>query len=369
MSAIAFVVNGTHDSAMGQRAQAFAARLAPEFAITLHYREGGRASAFWHHLAGLYGARPRAIYVFDLAFPGVMAAMAYRRATGCPVVIETGDAMAELLWSTGRVGRVGRLLLYRYEQLALRTANGVVIRGTYHKQHLEAHGIRVTAVIQDGVDVQHFRPLDVPDLRQELRLDIGIVVGVLGSLHWSPRLCWTTGMELVEALAALPSERILGLVVGTGSGLPFLRKAAERLKVLDRIRFVEGWKRHDELPRYINCMDICLSTQTNDLVGWVRTTGKLPLFLACGRFILATRVGEAARVLPEEMLLEYREGFDPTYPKRLASRIERLVQEPDLLHLGKQSRVVAEAEFDYGVLVPGVATVLRSVMGDTALQR
>ncbi len=369
MSAIAFVVNGTPDSAMGQRAQAFAARLAPEFAISLHHREGGRASAFRHYLAGLRRTRPRAIYVFDLGLPGVAAAMVYRRATGCPVILETGDAVAELLWSTGRAGHVGRMLLRRYEQLVLRAANGVVVRGTYHKQLLEEQGIRVAAVIQDGVDAQHFRPLDVPDLRGTLRLDAGMTVGVLGSLHWNPRLGWTTGMELIEALAALPSVRVLGLVVGAGSGLPFLRKMAERLKVMDQIRFVERWIPHSELPRYINSMDICLSTQTNDLVGRVRTTGKLPLFLACGRFMLATRVGEAARVLPEEMLVEYRDGFDPTYPKRLASRIERVLQTPDILQLGKRSRAIAEAEFDFALLVPRVATVLRSVMDSTAFRR
>jgi glycosyltransferase involved in cell wall biosynthesis len=368
MPAVAFIVNGGPDSAMGERARAFAERLAPEFSITLHYREGGRASAFRNHLVGLRRTRPRAIYVFDLGLSGVTAATAYRRLTGCPVVIETGDAVAELLWSTGRVGRVSRMVLRRYEQLALHGANGVVVRGTYHKQHLEAQGIRVAAVIQDGVDVQDFRPLDIPDLRQKLQLDTGIVVGVLGSLHWSPRLSWTTGMELVEALAALPSERILGLVIGTGSGLPLLRQVAERLKVLDRVRFVEEWMPHRELPRYINCMDICLSTQTNDLVGWVRTTGKLPLFLACGRFILATRVGEAARVLPDEMLVDYAKGFDPGYPTRLAGRIERLAREPDLLQLGKQCRGIAEAEFDFGVLVPRIAAVLQSVMDSTRIR-
>jgi glycosyltransferase involved in cell wall biosynthesis len=109
-------------------------------------------------------------------------------------------------------------------------------------------------------------------------------------------------------------------------------------------------------------MDICLSTQTNDPVGRARTTAKLPLFLACGRFVLASRVGEAARVLPEEMLVEYREGYDSSYPERLAQRIARLVSEPHLLRLGDQGRQIATAEFDYGVLVPRVAALLRAAL-------
>jgi len=368
MAAIAFVVNGGHGSAVGERARAFAQRLAPEFVISLHYREGNRATAFRRYLVGLREMRPQAIYTFDLGIAGVAAAMGYRRATDCPIIVETGDVMAELLRSTGRVGRFGYMVLQRYEQMVLRGANGVVVRGTYHKKHLEALGIRVSAVIQDGVDIEQFQPFDVPELRRALGLDEGVTVGVLGSLHWVPRLRWTTGVELVEALARLPTASVKGLIVGDGTGLPVLRRAAEQLGVGARIHFA-GWMPYSKVPHYINCMDVCLSTQTNNLVGWVRTTGKLPQFLGCGRFILATRVGEAARVLPEEMLVEYSEGFDPNYPDRLASHIEKVVREPELLQLGKQSRAIAEAEFDYRILAPRVASVLRSVLDNTTLRR
>jgi glycosyltransferase involved in cell wall biosynthesis len=214
-----------------------------------------------------------------------------------------------------------------------------------------------------------FRPLDVPDLRRSLGLHAGLTVGVLGSLHWSPRLRWTPGMELIHVLRAVPSSGVRGLVIGDGSGLPFLQKAAERAKVVDRVHFLQGWIHAGDLPRYINCMDMCLSTQTNDLVGRVRTTGKLPLYLACGRFVLASRVGEAARVLPEQMLVDYREGFDPTYPERLTHRIETILHEPGLLDLGKRSREIAEKEFDYGVLAPRVASILRSALGEAPTRR
>ena len=66
-----------------------------------------------------------------------------------------------------------------------------------------------------------------------------------------------------------------------------------------------------ELPALLAACDICLSTQTNDVPGNVRTTGKLPLYLACGRYILASNVGEAARVLPPEMLVPYDEQTPP----------------------------------------------------------
>jgi glycosyltransferase involved in cell wall biosynthesis len=243
----------------------------------------------------------------------------------------------------------------------LQAADGVVVRGTYHKTYLASAGVSVAAVIQDGVDTRQFRPLNAWEIRTALGLKDGLTIGVLGSINWSPRLRWTTGLELIEALAVIPSPDVRGLIVGDGSGLPILRQTADRLGVSHRIRFV-GRIPYGSLPEYINCMDVCLSTQTNDAVGWARTTGKLPLFLACGRFVLANRVGEAARVLPEEMLLECEGAFDSSYPRHLAERIRRLMEGSDLSTLKATSRSIAEREFDYDLLTPRVATVLRAVL-------
>src|SRR5205807_1940452 len=100
-----------------------------------------------------------------------------------------------------------------------------------------------------------------------------------------------------------------------------------------------------------------------NLVGRVRTTGKLPLFLSCGRFVLATRVGEAARVLPPEMLLDYDGDFDPIYPRRLAARLDELAQNQSALVRGSNTREIAASEFDYGVLGPRLAAVLNGLPG------
>jgi glycosyltransferase involved in cell wall biosynthesis len=82
-----------------------------------------------------------------------------------------------------------------------------------------------------------------------------------------------------------------------------LKARCQELGIEGLVEFA-GRVPYAELPGWLHRMDICLSMQTNDVVGWVRTTGKLPLYLAAGRFVLASRVGEAARVLPEEMLVD-----------------------------------------------------------------
>jgi glycosyltransferase involved in cell wall biosynthesis len=113
-----------------------------------------------------------------------------------------------------------------------------------------------------------------------------------------------------------------------------------------------------ELPGLLAACDICLSTQTNDVAGNVRTTGKLPLYLACARYILASHVGEAARVLPPEMLVPYEGTFDRDYPARLAERVRAIAHDRVRLALGQCGVAIARAHFDYDLLARRVEAVL-----------
>jgi glycosyltransferase involved in cell wall biosynthesis len=76
-------------------------------------------------------------------------------------------------------------------------------------------------------------------------------------------------------------------------------------------------------------MDAAISTQSNDAVGAVRTTGKLPLYLACGCPVLASHVGEAARLLgPLGWTIPYDGTVDRSYPERLAQAVDRWAADP-----------------------------------------
>ena len=358
---VAIVVNSPAGGVLGPRVESFANGLNREFRIDVFWRQAARPRAIFSFFSELRRVRPDLVYLVDLGYPAVVASLIYQQSYSCPLVIETGDPLAELLWASGRVGKVGRLAIRRYEQLVLRRADRVVVRGSGLKEYLAGLGVTRTDTVPDGVDTVLFHPMDVADLRQALDLGDCVSIGVMGSLNWSKRLQWGYGSELVQALGLLKDFPVRGIVVGDGPGREILERQADELGVRGRIRFV-GHVPHDSLPPYINAMDICLSTQTNDCVGRSRTTAKLPLFLACGRFVLASRVGEAARLLSQEMLVEYQEGFDPHYPVRLAKRIREVVRAPQLLRLGPENRRIAESEFDYIRLVPRLARVLQSAL-------
>ena len=300
------MVNGDVESAMGERARAFARELAPDFDCHVVYRHGGKLAAAWRMVRELWTIRPHICYVLDMAASGVAAAGVYRLLTGTPWYVDTGDAIVALGKALGR-GPMAMFATRVLELFALRASSGVVVRGSYHKELLARRGITAT-FIPDGVDLEQFAPLK--DQKPKSPTD-PLVIGMVGSVVWSPVHQSCYGWELVEIVKQLQGtidRPVRGIMVGDGSGLPRLKERCQQLGIEGLVEFA-GRVPYAELPGWLHRMDICLSTLTNDMVGWVRTTGKLPLYLAAGRFVLASRVGEAARVLPEEMLVD-GEGID-----------------------------------------------------------
>jgi glycosyltransferase involved in cell wall biosynthesis len=355
MTAVALVVNGDAASAMGRRARAFAERLGPRFQVHVLYRSPRKLRSLVALAVELLRLRPRVCYVLDMAYSGVGAGVLYRLVGGGGLVIDTGDAITELAKSMGR-GRVGVALTRCLEEVSLRAADRVVVRGTGHREWLAARGV-AAEVVPDGVETDRFAPRPESELRERLGLDGVLSVGLVGSSVWSEKLQTCYGWDLVEAVRLLADVPVKGVLIGDGSGVDVLRERCRRYGIEDRVLFL-GRLPYEELPRYLGVLDVCLSTQTDDLVGRVRTTGKLPLYLAAGRYVLASRVGEAARVLGEDMLLAHHRQVDPDYPARLAARLRQLAADRRPLARGLDNVRLAREGFDYDALAPRVARVL-----------
>jgi glycosyltransferase involved in cell wall biosynthesis len=357
---VAFVVNGSPGSAMGVRARGLAAGLGPAFDVHLAYRGPDKVRAALEFLHFLHRRRPCAVYVFDMAASGVLAALAYKALTGRPVVIDTGDAIAALARSIGR-GPVGVALTRALETASLHLADHLVVRGTNHRDLLAKAGHRNVTVVQDGVDTDQFAPADGTALRSRLGVNGDLVIGTLGSSVWNEQLQTCYGWEMLDVVHRLRDRPVHAVMIGDGSGIPRMQERARALGIADRMHFL-GRVAYDALPEPLNAMDVCLSKQTNDVVGQVRTTGKLPLYMACGRYVLATEVGEAAHVLPPAMLVPFEGTDDPDYTDRLTDRVAGLLDDPEALALGRQTREQAVASFDYRILSRRVAGVLKNVL-------
>jgi glycosyltransferase involved in cell wall biosynthesis len=335
---------------LGRRADVFSRLLAPGFRTTL-VRAPRRPDLSAIRSSDL-------VYVIDpgrTGFPAVVAAWLARR----PVVVEMGDPQAALYRNAGR-GRLSILAGGLIDWLVGRGATAVVVRG---RGLVDAVRLRARWVeIPDGVDVDRFVPNADNSLRRELGIpDDALVAGLVGSLRIGRRAEATYGWDLVEAMSLLRDQPIWALIVGDGDGADPLRRRAEELSVSERVVF-PGHVRHESIHSYIAAMDVCVSRQTNDEVGRSRTTAKLPEYLACDRYVLATAVGAAADVLPDEMLLPYHGSYDPDHPRRLAERLVALVPRRAELRHGGGTRRIAVERYSYPALADSLGGFLRRVV-------
>lgn len=347
---VAMVVNERAlEGNMARRARIFGALLAPDFDVeVIEAPSKPRLSSL--RAADL-------AYVIDpgrIGFPAAFTAWLARR----PVVVEMGDPQAALYRAQGR-GLLSRIAGAFIDWLVVHRAVAVVLRG---RGMADVLPVRVPWIeIPDGVDVDRFVTGADGNLRETLGIPPdGLVAGLAGSLRRGRRREGTYGWDLVEALNLLRDQPVWALIVGGGDGVSELRRRAEELGVTDRL-IIPGYVPHSEVPRYVAAMDVCLSRQTNDAVGRSRTTAKLPEYLACDRYVLATAVGGAAEVLPAEMLLPYEGSHDPLHPARLAERLRELVPRQPELRRGAGTRSIALERYSYPVLAGRLARFLQKV--------
>jgi len=288
--------------------------------------------------------RATLVYCIDVGITTTVAALVARLLRR-RLVVDTGDAAFALAASVGGRSRLGLAAIWLGEQATLRSAHHIIVRGHGHLAFLPS---RPATVIPD-VAPPEAKPYPRDDARRALGIDAAFVIGLVGSLTFAPRLGICYGWDLVEALAATPAS-VAAVVVGDGDGLPWLRGRASEFGVQDRCRFL-GRVEPDRVPQIVSAMDAGLSTQSNDRVGAVRTTGKLPLYLSCGCPVIASHVGEAARLLgPLGWTLPYEGVVDRGYPARLAERIREWADDPAQLRVERSQKAlrIAGTAFDPG---------------------
>jgi glycosyltransferase involved in cell wall biosynthesis len=303
------------------------------------------------------GRPARIVYLGDIgastAVSALLARMLRRR-----VVVDTGDLSYELARSVGGRSRLGLVAVALGERAALSCAHHVVVRGYAHLDHLDGKPV---SVVPD-VAPEEARPVAGDAVRALLGLpDDAFVIGLVGSLKWAPRLQRCYGWDLIEALRNTGPE-VHALIVGEGDGRVWLQRRTVELGVEDRCHFA-GRVPAERIAEWIGAMDAAISTQTNDAVGAVRTTGKLPLYLACGCPVLASHVGEAARLLgPLGWTIQYAGTIDAGYPTRLGRAIQNWAADRNRQDERRRAalRLASEA-FDPAQMRARLAAVLDAV--------
>jgi len=227
----------------------------------------------------------------------------------------------------------GRLISW-----ALRRAHRVFSVSEALKDDVVGLGVPAdhVVVIPNGIEVERHRNLDkrVARARLGLATEGGLVVCV-------SRLGREKGIDvLVEAAAAMRTAGARVMVVGDGPETTALSGQIARLGVGDRV-FLAGARPHDEVPLWMAAADVTVLSSRKE--GHPNAAVES---LACGRPVVATRVGGVPEILTSDAL-----GLlvPPEDPPVLAAALDRaLAQTWDAATIEAAGKAQKAADFVLG---------------------
>jgi glycosyltransferase involved in cell wall biosynthesis len=135
--------------------------------------------------------------------------------------------------------------------------------------------------------------------------------------------------------ARCPNARLL--LVGDGEDAPAVRAVLERHSVLNAVHFT-GLVARGDAPRYMAAADVLVSPHAN-VHRFIGSPIKLFEYMAAGKPIVATRVGQIEHVLVHEQTALL---VAPEDPAAMADALERLHDERALRErLGRAAQIEA----------------------------
>jgi glycosyltransferase involved in cell wall biosynthesis/MoaA/NifB/PqqE/SkfB family radical SAM enzyme len=192
-----------------------------------------------------------------------------------------------------------------------------------------------------GADLRRFRPnVDGSRVREKHDLESPVVM-YLGQLHGA-QYC-----ELfLHAARRILNERddVTFVVVGTGHRFGELHRISEELKIGHRLVFT-GAVDHENVPEYLAAADVVVACFADTPQVRCKSPLKICEYLAAGKAIVASEVGEAARMVRGAGVLT-----KPGDVGSLAEGIRKLLDRPELrVELARKARRRAEEKYNWGV--------------------
>lgn len=193
----------------------------------------------------------------------------------------------------------------------------------------EGYTNSVAIIPQLGVDEQLFQPQPQPTLATSLGIQPeDFVIGFVGRFVQEKGI-----LTLLEAVNLLKSKHWKLLLLGRGSLEAEIKQQVQELGIAEKVIIIPSVP-HDRVPNYLNLLNVLvLPSQTDDnfktltAVGWKEQFGHVLIeAMACQIPVIGSDSGEIPNVIGDSGLI-----FTEGNPKALASCLQRLLSEPDLV--------------------------------------
>lgn len=277
-------------------------------------------------------------------FGGVLAKLAY----GIPLVITVHSLEPLRPWKREQIGR-GYDLSSWIEKTALEMADAIIAVSLETKEdiiRLFKIDEKKIQVIPNGIDVEHYRPVDSSQTLTELGIDktipyvlfVGRITRQKGIIH------------LVNALQYLDENIQVVLCAGQPDTPEIADEMQQGVAKVQKFRKGIFWVK-EMLPRkkmielYTHASVFCCPS-VYEPFGIINLEA-----MACETAVVASRVGGIPEVvIPDQTgyLVDYNKENIETFEKNMAHQINAVIQNPELgSQLGKAGRIRAEKYFSW----------------------
>lgn len=190
-----------------------------------------------------------------------------------------------------------------------------------------------------GADLERFNPKNNGNRIKEKYGIKGVLVVYVGQLHGGQYV------DLFINAASVLSKRIPDarfMIVGGGYRLDELKKYSLSIGLDGRLIF-SGYVSHDDVPFYMAAADICVACFEKNDITECKSPLKIVEYLASGKPIVASNVGEIGKMIGEAGVL-----VEPGDSTSLADGIAKLLRDQELLLvLSKKARYRAETKYNW----------------------
>lgn len=214
-------------------------------------------------------------------------------------------------------------------------------------------------VVPNGVDVAAYARLpDGETCRSALGFDDAFVIGFVGSLK-----PWHGVDVLLRAAAGLlqADASVRVLIVGTGPEAKSLRQLADKLGLGDKATFT-GAIDHQRIPEMLSAMDVAVAP-FHDVEGFYFSPIKLFEYMAAGRCVIASNLGQIAEVVTDGV-----NGLlcAPGDECALHTALARVRHAPELRRrLGEEAAETVCSSYTWGHTARTVSTIIESAIQRT----
>lgn len=360
---IIFYSNYSRGYVLSARSRYIAGELKNFFKTYVFYKNTNsrRWDSILHFYYSIYRIRPSFIYIMEGFFPEI-GGLILNKTFGIKYIIDRADTHEDYLMSNN--SNWIKIFIYKLiERAVLKNAELVVCRGVNQELVFRSRYYNKNIIhMSEGTDTEAWRPI----VDSTLRIKYGIpndalVIGTIGTAVWGVSGHYF-GREIVDVLSKTDHENIYGVILPSStSSKEAIQSLVDESKLLiknpGRFMIISGVERNS-VPRYLSMFDICISTQVNSVSGEMRTTAKLPDYMACGKYVLASKIGDARRYLPDEMLVVH----DVNYYNNLRLKIEEINLNRERLKLGLDGVAIAKNNFDYRKIARDGAVKIVSIL-------